>query len=199
MTVRDVARLLLAAAAIGAGVIHLALAGEHLREYLPLGVGFVAAGVLQLAFGVLVGIRDARPLLLAGGVFSLLFLGVYLMSRTVGLPLGPEAFQPEGLGRADVLCCALEVPVAAGGLLLARRASALRTSASRGWLLLAAGLLLVGGTTSSALAAPAHEHIHDGCAGAPALTGHLNQQGVDTGVTAYFSCRLLHEHQHPHE
>jgi hypothetical protein len=196
MTVRDVARLLLAAAAIGAGVIHLALAGEHLREYLPLGVGFVAAGVLQLLWGVLVSVRDARPLLLAGGAFSVLFLGVYLMSRTVGLPLGPEAFHPEGFGRADLLCCALEVPVAAGGLLLARQTSALRTTVSRGSLLVAAGLLLVGSTTSSALAAPAHQHSHDGCPAAPVLTGELNQQGVDTGVTAYFSCRLLHEHPH---
>lgn len=191
-----VARLLLGAAAVGAGVIHLAFAGEHLEEYLPLGIGFVGAGVVQIFWGLLVSTRESRRLLLAGGAFSLLFVGVYLMSRTTGLPLGPEAFEPEGFGRADLLCCALEVPVAVGALVLARRPTAPRRAAGRRSLLvLLAGLLLVGGATGSALAAPAHEHGH-GCPAAPVLTGELSEQGVDTGVTAYFSCKLLHEHLH---
>lgn len=199
VTNRAAARLLLAAAAIGAGFIHLALAEEHVEEYLPLGIGFLVTGVLQVLWGVLISIRESRPLLLAGGVFSLLFLGAYLMSRTVGLPLGPEAFAREGVGRADLLCCALEVPVALGAFLLARRPSALRSPLSRRWAVAAAaGVLLTAATTTSALAAPTHEH-HRTCPSAPVLTGDINAQGVDTGVTSYFSCKLLHEHDGEHE
>jgi hypothetical protein len=204
LTNRSALRLLLAAATVGAGLIHLAFAGEHLQEYLPLGVGFVAAGALQVLLGPLLAVRDSRRLLLVVGAFSALFLGVYLMSRTVGLPLGPEAFEPEPLGRADLLCCALEVPVVVGSFLLARRPSALRRALGRrGAATAVAGLLLTGFATSSALAAPGHEHAPaaHSCPAAPVLTGQLNAQGVDTGVTAYFACRLLHEHthDHPHE
>src|SRR4051795_1654613 len=52
ITQRTAARLILAAAAVGAGAIHLAFAPEHLVEYRPLGIGFIAAGVLQLLWAV---------------------------------------------------------------------------------------------------------------------------------------------------
>lgn len=197
LTNRALVRVLLAAAAFGAGVIHLAFAPEHLEEYLPLGIGFILSGVLQILWGLVLSVRESRRLLIAGGAFSLLFLGVYVMSRTVGLPLGPGAFQPEALGRADLLCCALEVPVAFASLALSRRTAALRAPIAGSWLLAGAvGLLLIGASTTSALAAPAHEHVHVSCPSTPVLTGTLNEQGVDTGVTAYFSCTLLHEHDH---
>ena len=197
-------RLVLAAAAIGAGLIHLAYAPEHLREYRPLGVGFLAAGVLQVLWGLFIAVRHSVRALLLGSVFSLAFIGVYLVSRTVGLPLGPEAFHPEAFGAADLLCCALEVPVAFGALLLARRPGALLAPLGRRLAGVAAGsLLLVGAATTFALAAPAHEHDADHpaaarCPASPVLTGVRDGRGVDTGITSFFSCRLLHEHDGHH-
>jgi hypothetical protein len=208
---RTAARLLLAAAAVGAGTLHLAAAGEHLQESRALGVAFVAAGAFQLAWGVLVAVRDSRLALLAGGSASIVFVGTYLLSRTSGLPVGSEAFEPEPLALAGVLCCALELPVAVGALLLARRPGALRRPLGRGWTVgLVAGLLLVGTAGGSALASPAHDHTArheqghehtDACPTSPVLTGEVGSNGVDQGVTAYFRCRLLHEHDaapHPH-
>ena len=164
-TDRTALRLALGAAAIGAGVIHLAFAPEHLSEYLPLGVGFLLAGVLQIAWGGAVAFVDSRRFLLAGAAGSLLFAGVYLMSRTVGLPVGPEAFQPEAFGAADLLCCALEVPVAVGAVLLARRPGALRRRLRpRLAVAVAAAFVLVGSATAYAATAPAHmhnDHMHD--------------------------------------
>lgn len=185
-------------------MIHLAYAPEHLREYLPLGVGFLAAGVLQLLWGLFIVLRDSARALRLGGVFSLAFIGVYLMSRTVGLPLGPEAFHPETFGASDLLCCALEVPVAFGALLLARRPGALHAPLGMRLAGVVAGsLLLVGAATSFALTAPAHDHgAHHAtsapCPATPVLTGVRDGRGVDTGVTSYFSCRLLHEHDGHH-
>lgn len=202
---RSAARLVLASAAAGAGAIHLAFAPEHLTEYRPLGVGFVAAGVLQLLWAVALLTRDSRRLLLAGGVLSLVFVGVYAMSRTVGLPLGPEAFEPESFGVADLLCCALELPVAIAAIALSRRPQALRRRLRARWaVVVAAALVVVGGASTTALAAGSqhehsHEHSHEhACPSAPVRTGVADARGVDTGVTAYFACLLEHEHDHAH-
>src|SRR4051794_12236288 len=161
-TDRAAIRVLLGAAAAGAGVIHLAFTPEHLHEYLPLGLGFLAAGVLQLAWAAAVVLRESRRLLLLGGVFSLGFVAVYLMSRTTGLPLGPEAFEPEGVGAADLLCCALEVPVGIAALVLARRPRMLMRGL-RVPLAAAVGVafVLVGSATAYAATTPGHEHSHE--------------------------------------
>jgi hypothetical protein len=196
---RAAVRVALGAGAIGAGVIHLAFAPTHLDEYVPLGAGFVVAGVLQILWGLALPFHESRLLLRVGALGSLLFIGVYLMSRTVGLPLGPNAFQPEGFAAADLLCCALEVPVAFGALALSRRPGALR---GRIGLRFAAAFVLslgfVGTATAYAATAPAHEHEHVACPSAPVLTGRLDARGVDTGVTSYFACKLEHEHDGHH-
>jgi hypothetical protein len=198
MTKRTAVRLVLAAASIGAGAVHLALAGDHYAEWHLLGAAFVAAGAFQLLWAVLIVVRDSRRALMVGGALSLVFLGTYLVSRTVGLPLGPEAFDAEPVGTSDLLCCALELPVALGALVLARRPRALRSRLGRRWTAgFAAGLVLVGTASGSALASPAHEHHAEQattCPTAPVLTGELDSRGVDRGVTEYFTCRLMHEH-----
>lgn len=204
MLTRRAARLVLAAAAIGSGMIHLSLAPGHLEEWLPLGAGFVFAGVFSVLWGIAVTVRESRWLLRTGAAFFVLFLAVYFMSRTTGLPVGPSAFTPEAFGAADLLCCALEVPMAIGALLLARRPSALNVPMTRRIAaVVAASLLAIGASTGVALAAPTqHGHTHPGgeshekCPAEPVLTGVMNAQGVDTGVTAYFTCKLKYSH-HP--
>lgn len=201
LSTRTASRVALGAAALGAGVIHLAFAPEHLTEYLPLGVGFVVSGVLQIAWGLTIPFHESRRLLRAGGLATVVFIGVYLMSRTVGLPLGPDAFQAEAFAPADLLCCALEVPVALGALALSRRPGALRRPLRLGFAAaFVVALGFVGTATAYAATAPAHEHAseHVGCPAAPVLTGKLDARGVDTGVTSYFTCKLEHEHDGHH-
>lgn len=194
---RTAARLVLAAASLGAGAVHLAFAGEHYQQWPPLGVAFAAAGAFQVLWAVLVATRDSRVALRVGGVLSLVFIGTYLVSRTTGLPLGPEAFTAEPVGTSDLLCCALEAPVAFGALLLSRRPRTLSAPLGRRRALgFAAALLLCGSVSGTALASPSHEHAtpEAPCPSAPVLTGDLDSRGVDRGVTAYFSCRLQHSH-----
>jgi hypothetical protein len=197
-TARRAAVLLLALASVGAGVIHLVFGPEHLEEWAPLGIGFFAAGALQVSWGGALAAGGSRTLLRVGAWGSLAFVAVYLMSRTTGLPLGPEAFAPEAFGPADLLCCAMEVPVAIGAFLLARRPDALRRPLTRRLAVVLAGAAIaMGSATSVAVASPVHEHEQHECGSAPVLTGELDARGVDTGVTDYFRCQLQHEHDHP--
>lgn len=90
----------------GAGVIHVAASSWHAAEYVPFAVAFALLAAVQLAWGAAVYVR-ATPRLLAGGVaLSLGVVAVWLVSRTAGLPVGPEG--PEPWGVADVLASADE-------------------------------------------------------------------------------------------
>ena len=210
---RSAARLVLAAAAVGAGLIHLVSVPAHIEEYLPLGIGFLAVGGFQVLWGAHVALRDSPRWLLVGGALSFAFVGIYLLSRTTGLPLGPAAFQPEAFGIADLLCCAIEVPGGFAAIALGRRPRALRARVGARWAMGSlAALVVVGSASGTALAAgPAHDHGddhphespagHEGgtgddhaCPSAPVRTGVLDERGVDTGVTAYFRCLLEHQH-----
>jgi hypothetical protein len=111
-----------ALASVGAGVIHLAVAPDHFREGMPFGVFFICLGVAQLAWAALVCTRSTRGLLLAGTIGSALVVVLWVLSRTAGIPIGPERWSPEAIGFADVVCSAYELLVVIGGawLLLGR-------------------------------------------------------------------------------
>ena len=192
-TKRDAARLGLALAAAGAGAIHLALGPEHLSEWALLGAGFYVSGTLQLLWAALL-VRRER-LLTVGALASLLFVGVWLVSRTTGLPFGPERWQAEAVGRADLVCVGLESWVAAGALVLARRPGLGRSGRRRSaGALVAAAALVVLASTGAAVASPAHEHQ---CPQAAVRSGvDADHDGADDGVQDYFRCQLLHEHDH---
>jgi hypothetical protein len=195
-TRRDTAQRALALASIGAGVIHIALGPEHMSEWVVLGTGFYAAGVLQLLFGLVLLRRGGRALLAAGVLGSLAFIGVWLVSRTTGLPVGPQAGVPEGYGVADMICVGLESVVAIGALTLLRRPAAGTAPAGRGTArtVLAAVAVAVFASTGVAVAAPAHQH-GAACPTAAVTTGvDANHNGADDGVENYFACQLLHEH-----
>jgi len=96
-----------------AGAVHLQYAPEHMMEWAGFGLAFYVMGIAQLAGAVslLAGVRSnaARSLAIWGNVAIAL---VWLLSRIVGLPIGPEPWHREALGAADVLCTVAEVWVA---------------------------------------------------------------------------------------
>lgn len=195
-TRRDAARLALALASAGAGTIHVALGPAHLTQWAVLGWGFYLSGALQLLWALALVRRERW--LVTGALGSLLFVGVWLVSRTTGLPLGPERWQAESVGRADLLCVALEVVVAAGALFLVRRPAAGRSASrvtARAAVALAAVAAVV--STGAAVADPAHQAHRSGppCATSAKPTGvDADHDGADDGVQAWFRCLLLHEH-----
>jgi FtsP/CotA-like multicopper oxidase with cupredoxin domain len=117
---------------IGAALIHLAAAPAHLGEYLPFGLFFLASGSLQIVLAIEVVARPTRRLVLALAASSLALVGLWFVSRTVGLPIGPTPGVPETIGLADVICQAMEV--FASVLFLALAVWPARLSVRRLWL-----------------------------------------------------------------
>jgi hypothetical protein len=134
---RSLATLIAIAASIGAGLIHLALGPEHLEELGALGLGFYLAAALQLGWAIAVvavlavpssADRRLRAVALAGIAMNVAILGAWVVSRTLGLPAGEMPWVPEAVGRADLICAALEVGIV--GTLAFQVRSALEASPS---------------------------------------------------------------------
>lgn len=146
-----------AAFMLGPAAIHFAVAPAHLREYLPYGLLFVVVGLAQVLLAVLILVRPSAALLLGGAALSLGIVAVWLVSRTVGLPIAPVPWQPEPVGLPDFLSTLMEwiaawLLIAADARLdasrvfrLGRAAPALTLAAVASVALTLAGLGAVGG------------------------------------------------------
>ncbi|WP_422935140.1 hypothetical protein [Sinomonas sp. P47F7] len=82
------ARLGLASTAFAAGWVHLLLAPEHWGESAILGVGFLGAGLLQLALAIAIVARPTLPAHFALVVLNVALVVIWLYAVFVGLPLG---------------------------------------------------------------------------------------------------------------
>ena len=110
-------------------------------------------------------LQPSRSLLVVGLVGNALVVLVWLASRTIGLPIGPEAGAAEPAAFVDVLSTILEIAIVAGaaGLLLRGRP----TTSVRGltvWLGLAALVVVLAILTTWSVAAganPEGEHGMD--------------------------------------
>jgi len=127
-----------AALSLLAAWVHLAYAASHLRQWWAYGAFFIAAGIGQALFAPLV-LRRPGPAVAAVGIAgNLAIVGMYVLSRTAGPPLGPHAHVPEPAGSIDLATTASEI-VLVGVLLVLLRARQRRLAAN---LLLAGGALL---------------------------------------------------------
>ena len=116
---------LAAASAAAAGFVHFAVAPEHFAEWWGFGTFFVLCGEVQLGWAFLIRRSHGKISLSVGLLGSVLLIALWAVSRTTGLPLGPEPGVPEPVGTADVLAIALEAVTAGACLwaLMERRAS----------------------------------------------------------------------------
>ena len=97
-----------AALSLAVAWVHLAYVASHLRQWWAYGAFFLAAGVGQALFAPLVLRRPGRLVAAIGIAGNLAIVGMYVLSRTAGPPLGPHAHVPElvvavELGRGLVL------------------------------------------------------------------------------------------------
>jgi hypothetical protein len=106
-------RWLLAAFSLGAGVIHLAVSGENYQLSWMHGMFFVVVGWLQISWAVAVILRPKRRLLTVGVLLNAGIIGVWVMSRVWGVPVGPEAWTPESVALADALSSGCEFGIVA--------------------------------------------------------------------------------------
>ena len=107
----DVARCWAGFASLGAGLVHFAVVHEHLAEWWLFGAFFIGIGVIQVGWAVLALARDRAPLPRVVAAVNAGVIVLWVVTRTVGLPVGPERWTPEAVGVADVVCAALEAVV----------------------------------------------------------------------------------------
>ena len=176
---RNPARVLsvIAMASIAAGAINLAAAttiGSSNAQYLAF---FTVVGVAQLAWAAAALARAPRWWLALGAAGNLVVVATWVVSRTVGLPVGPAAGITLPAHFPDSLATALEVVVVAGAaVLLARGRGTVRSAARAPGVTAAAavvaGALALGGVLSQA-----------GVFSSPSAGSHQNTPGV-TGPSA---------------
>jgi hypothetical protein len=105
--------LALSGLSLTAGTIHLVAILQHLDVYwtLPVFFGVLAAGQLYLCWAYYRW-PDDRRLLLAGAVGNFAVALLWLVSRTVGVPFGPEE-GTQGIGVSDTIASLQEFAFAA--------------------------------------------------------------------------------------
>ncbi|HEY9472240.1 MAG TPA: hypothetical protein VIS06_00145, partial [Mycobacteriales bacterium] len=90
---------------------------------------FTVVGAFQIIWGVAALNENRRPILQLGVVVNVVAILLWVVSRTFGLPFGPEPGQAEDVDVLSVACVLAELAVIAGTCLAVRNRS---TSQSTG-------------------------------------------------------------------
>jgi hypothetical protein len=134
----------LAALSVGAAAIHFAVVFEHFADYTLYGVFFLVISWAQLIWPAVLLWRPSRLWLWLGIAGNTIVLVVYVASRTIGLPFGPDLHNAESVGALDVVSCVLEFGLIVGcAALLWQPSIADRPVARRGAFASAAALVAV--------------------------------------------------------
>jgi hypothetical protein len=111
-------RAMVAVLMLAAGWVHLAYLESHWDQWWAYGAFFLVVGVAQGLFAVLILARP-RPWVAAAGIAgTLAVIGVYVLSRTIGMPVGPHADFAERAETVDLATAAAELGVVAMLLVL---------------------------------------------------------------------------------
>jgi hypothetical protein len=112
------ARLLLASLAIAAGAVHLAMSPIHASSSTTEAVGFAVVGWAQIALGIGMLVRPSREVLFITLILNAGVIGAYIVSRTVGLPVGANAGNADSVEAVDLMVTIFEGVLVAGAALL---------------------------------------------------------------------------------
>ena len=145
----------------GAAIIHFAMVPQHAGDSLLDPIGFAVAGWAQLWLAAALLRRDARDSTHGIAiVVNLALIGVWLWSRTSGLPWGAHAGVAEEIGAVDLIAVALQtVAVLASIAVLGTSAPVRRSSALTP---LIGGVAALGLATAAIVSPDAASHGHTG-------------------------------------
>ena len=167
-------RLLLAGLSFGAAAVHFAVAPEHFSVSWVQGTFFGLVAWAQTAFAVAILLRPSRAVLRLGFALNAAVLVVWVVSRTSGVPVGPDAWTAEPVAFADVLTSVLEVATVLGCQYLLRPVRA-RGRVAFGVVVpvVVAASLAVVGTTTASIASALGGHSHGA-----SVAGHTHPGAV---------------------
>ncbi len=116
--VGDVIRTVVALLSMDAALIHFAVIPQHLDEYWLYGGFFVLVALAQIAWGIFAVVDISRPLLWLGAVGNALVAGVWILTRTYGALIGPDATEPARAGFGDIVSTIMELTIAGASIAL---------------------------------------------------------------------------------
>jgi len=123
---RTPAMLALALCSMTSAGIHASVSSEHFREAFIFGAFFVAASATQAGWAVLLLHRPGRTLLIAGAAGNAAIIALWTVTRTVGLPVGPQTWHPEPIAALDVASTLFELALVSVAALLLTRQTRIR-------------------------------------------------------------------------
>lgn len=94
------------------GLIHAQAAIQHVDEYALYALFFVLLATTQCVWGIAIYRAPSRKLLSAGATLSLAIAALWIISRTSGLPIGPQPWTPEPVGAIDSIATGNEMVLA---------------------------------------------------------------------------------------
>jgi hypothetical protein len=103
----------------GSGAIHFAVIQSHFEEYWLFGIFFAVLAWLQILWALVVVARPTRLVALTGALINGVAVAVWVWTRTIGVPVGPEPGSPEMAEFIDVLATMFELLVVIGAVALA--------------------------------------------------------------------------------
>jgi len=117
---------------MGAAWIHLAVTGEHLAEFWLFGAFFATIAAVQAVWAIAVLLRPTTFVCVSGVIVNAGIVAIWVTSRTIGMPLGPEPWTPEPLGILDLVSTTLELLIVAGAAKLILAGSIRQEAAQAG-------------------------------------------------------------------
>jgi hypothetical protein len=115
----------------GAASIHYAVVADHLEEWWVFGVFFAAMGVAQLLWAALVVASPSQLLIWLGVFGNAAIVALWIVTRTAGTLVGPDAHTPESVAVADSVATAFELGIVFASPWLAAGARSNRDTAWR--------------------------------------------------------------------
>ncbi len=168
-------RLAVGCAAIGAGLIHAAVIGGH-AEDVTLSRLFMLSAVLGVASGAAVLATTKRWVVAATVLIHAVFLGTWILTRTIGISFIGGLAESEPVGYADAVAAGLALVVVVGGLVLLRSRSTDRVSWVSMGLAPIVPLAVVALTVPALVVGASHQHSHS-----EGEAGHVHTEAEAAG------------------
>lgn len=177
-----------------AAVVHLVMVPSHMDEFAAEGIAFAVAGWLQLLVAFYLWTQPSRALLGFTALLNVAFIGAWALSRTAGLPVGPNAGIAESASLVDLTVVGLQAALVLLAVAVLLRPTLIEVSLPPG-LAMAVPLAVVIMTSAVVASPEARNHAHGdevvSAAGAPAASGHAHGTEAAAGATAVGADRGL--------
>jgi hypothetical protein len=142
---------------LAAGAIHAIAMVDHFSHWWLYGAFFLALTYGQVLWGIALLRKPASDRILRiGALANLAICVVWLASRTIGIPLGPDAGRPEAVGVMDVAATLDQLVLAAYVAVIVR--PDLRVARGLGVHRIRIGMMLCSASVFAAMLGAGHHH-----------------------------------------